>query len=89
MAALATLQSHVKAIQIPAMKTESQSLQHQLQQEVSNWGQSHLYHDTYDNTTYHLGFEYGATGIGAWIQSELSSAQTMADYQQAIEDLNM
>ena len=89
MAALATLHSHVKAIQIPSMKTESQSLQQQLQQEVSNWGQSHLYHDTYDNTIYHLGFEYGPTGIGAWIQSELSSAQTMADYQQAIEDLNM
>jgi L,D-transpeptidase catalytic domain len=89
MAALATLHSHVTAIQIPAMKTESLSLQKQLQQEVSNWGQSHLYHDTYDNTTYHLGFEYGPTGIGDWVQSELSGAQTMADYQQAIEDLNM
>jgi L,D-transpeptidase catalytic domain len=86
---LATLHTHVAAIQIPAMKVESQSLQQQLQQEVTSWGKTHQYHDTFNNTTYQMGFEYGSTGIGDWIQSELSSAQTMADYQQAIEDLNM
>ena len=87
--ALATLHSHVMAIQIPVMKTESLSLQQQLQQEVNSWGQKHKFHDTFNNTTYPLGFEYGPTGIGAWIQSELNSAKTLADYQQAIEDLNM
>jgi hypothetical protein len=87
--ALATLHSHVMAIQIPVMKTESLSLQQQLQQEVNSWGQNHKFHDTFNNTTYPLGFEYGPTGIGVWIQSELNSAKTLADYQQAIEDLNM
>src|SRR2546421_1991061 len=87
--ALATLHTHVAAIQIPAMKVESQSLQQQLQQKVTSWGQTHQYHDTSNNTTYQMGFEYGSTGIGDWIQNELSSAKTMADYQQAIEDLNM
>jgi L,D-transpeptidase catalytic domain len=86
---LATLHSHVMAIQLPAMKAESLSLQQQLQQEVSSWGQKHKFHDTFNNTIYPLGFEYGPTGIGAWLQNELSSAQTLADYQQAIEDLNM
>jgi hypothetical protein len=87
--ALATLNTDVAAIQIPAMKAESQSLQQQLQQQVTSWGQNHQYHDSFDNNTYHMGFEYGPTGIGAWIQSELSSAKTIADYQQAVEDLNM
>jgi hypothetical protein len=86
---LASLNKHVAAIQIPALKAESQSLQQQLQQQVNSWGKNHTYHDSYNNTTYPMGFEYGSTGIGAWVQSELSSAQTMADYQQAVEDLNM
>jgi L,D-transpeptidase catalytic domain len=86
---LSTLKTHVQAIQIPALKAESQSLQQQLQQEVASFGQKHQYHDDYDNNTYPLGFEYGSTGIGAWVQDELSSAQTVSDYQQTIEDLNM
>ena len=87
--ALAALEAHISAIQVPAMKTESQNLQQQLQQQVNNWGKTHTYYDSYNQTTYHLGFEYGSNGIGGWIQSELASAQSMADYQQAIEDINM
>lgn len=88
-AALEKLNAHVGSIKIPAMKAESQSLQKQLQQQVASWGQQHQYHDDYNNTNYPLGFEYGPTGIGAWVQQELDTAQTMADYQQAVEDLNM
>jgi L,D-transpeptidase-like protein len=88
-AALAKLDAHVAAIKIPAMKTESQNLQNQLQKEVASWGQQHQYHDDFNNTNYPLGFEYGPTGIGDWVQQALHSAQTLADYQQAIEDLNM
>jgi L,D-transpeptidase catalytic domain len=87
-AALAKLNAHVEAIKIPAMKAESQSLQYQLQQEVASWGQQHQYHDSFNNTNYPLGFEYGATGVGGWVQQELNTAKTLADYQQAIEDLN-
>ncbi|HYU73637.1 MAG TPA: L,D-transpeptidase [Ktedonobacteraceae bacterium] len=88
-AALSTLKNHVQAIQIPAMKTEGQSLQQQLQQGVTSFGQKHQYHDAYDNKTYPLGFEYGSSGMGGWLQDELSSARTVSDYQQAIEDANM
>jgi lipoprotein-anchoring transpeptidase ErfK/SrfK len=88
-AALSTLKNHVLAIQIPAMKTEGQSLQQQLQQGVASFGQKHQYHDTYDNNTYPLGFEYGPSGMSGWLQDELSSARTVSDYQQAIEDANM
>ena len=88
-AALTTLNTHVQAIQIPALKTEGVSLQKQLQQEVAAWGQKHQYHDSYDNNTYPLGYEYGPNGIGGWVQDELTSAKSVTDYQQAIEDLNM
>ena len=88
-AALSTLKNHVLGIQIPAMKTEGQSLQQQLQQGVTSFGQKHQYHDAYDNKTYPLGFEYGSGGMGGWLQDELSSARTVSDYQQAIEDANM
>ena len=88
-AALSTLKNQVQAIQIPAMKTEGQSLQQQLQQGVASFGQKHQYHDAYDNNTYPLGFEYGSSGMGSWLHDELSSARTVSDYQQAIEDANM
>jgi len=87
--ALAKLNAHVDAIKIPTLKTEIKSLQNQLQQGQTNWSQQHQYHDDYNNTNYPLGFEYGPNGIGGWVQQEFDSAQTLADYQQTIEDLNM
>src|SRR2546421_1370357 len=86
---LAKLNTQVDAIKIPALKTEIKSLQNQLQQGVTSWGQQHQYHDDYNNTNYPLGYEYGSNGIGGWVQQEINSAQTLADYQQTIEDLNM
>jgi len=90
--ALNTLQGQVQAIKIPAMKQESVSLQQKLQQQVSSWGAQHTYHDNYNGQTYELDYEYdNAHGIGGpqWLQQALSSNQTLADYQQTVEDLNM
>ena len=89
--ALHTLDTHVAAIQIPALKTESYSLFQQLQQDAASFGSQHTYHDPYNNTTYPLGYEYGPNGATGplWLKGELASAQTLADYQQVIEDVNM
>jgi len=89
--ALQTLHSHVAAIRIPAMKAESMFLFQELQQDAANFGKQHTYHDAYNNTTYPLGYQYGPTGATGplWLQGELSAAQTLDDYQQAVEDLNM
>ncbi len=87
--ALQMLRTHVEQITLPAMKTESVSLQQQLAQQVNAWGKKHTYYDSYNNTTYPLGYEYGPNGIGGWIKDEITSAQTIADYQQTIEDINM
>ncbi len=88
-AALDILQTHVEQAKIPAMKSESLYLQQQLAQQVTAWGQKHTYYDSYNNTTYPLGYEYGTKGIGGWVQDEINSAQNIADYQQTIEDINM
>lgn len=89
--ALHTLDAHVTAIQIPAMKTESQYLFQELQQDAANFGKQHTFHDSYDNNTYPFGYEYGPTGAtgSLWLKGELAAAQTLSDYQQAVEDLNM
>ncbi len=87
--ALATVDKQVAQIQIPAMKAESQGLLQQLTQQVTAWDKTHTYHDSYNNTTYPLGYAYDSNGIESWAQSEITSSQTMADYQQTIENLNM
>jgi lipoprotein-anchoring transpeptidase ErfK/SrfK len=88
-AALAKLQAQVDAIKIPAMKTQANALLQQLKQGAATFGHSHTYTDTYNNTTYPLGYEYGTNGIAGWAAQELSQAQTLSDFQQTIEDLNM
>ncbi len=90
-AALRRLTAHVAAIQIPAMKTESNSLLQELQQNATNFGKQHTFRNSYDNTTYQYGYEYGSKGASGplWIQGELSMAKTVADYQQIIEYLNI
>lgn len=89
--ALNTLDAHVAAIQLPALKAESSDLLQKLQQDASSFGKQHTYYDSYNNKTYPLGYEYGPTGATGplWIGGELAAAQTLSDYQQAIEDLNM
>ena len=86
---LNTLNGQISAIQMPAMKIEAQKLQQQLNQRVADWGKQHKHYNTPDKTTYPLGYEYASNGIGAWVQDDLTSAKTLADYQQAIENLNM
>ena len=84
--ALHTLDQQVKNIQMPALKVEARSLERQLAQQSYAWGQHHTFHDSYNGTTYQLGYEYGPNGVDSWIQDEITGAQRSADYQQAIED---
>ena len=87
---LSTLRAQIITIKIPALRSEAQQLQQNLQRLASSWEQQHLYHDNYNNVTYHMGFEYDTnTGIGSWVEEDLNSATTVADYQQIIESLNI
>jgi len=87
-AALQVVRQHVESIKIPALKNEASDLERELARRSSSWGEHHTYHDSYNGITYRLGYEYGPNGIDGIVQDELSSAKTLADYQQAIEDAN-
>ena len=90
--ALKTLQTQTDAIKIPAMKQEVLSLQTQLQQQVSDWGKLHQFHDSYNGKSYSQDYEYdNQNGIAGplWLQEELNAETTQAQYQQTIDDLNM
>jgi len=88
--ALQGLKAHITAIKVPALKTESNFLFQELEQEAAQFEKQHTYHDSYNNTTYPLGYEYGPNGATGplWLQGELAAAKTPANYQQAIDDLN-
>jgi lipoprotein-anchoring transpeptidase ErfK/SrfK len=88
-AAMHTLDTHAAAIQVPTLQIKAQQLQQQLQQRVGVWESQHHHYNDYDHTNYPLGFEYGDKGIGGWEQDDLSTAKTVADYQQAIENLHV
>lgn len=89
-AALDTTRGHVEDIKMPAIKVEQQSLQQQLQTQAAAWEKDHPHLDTFNNTTYKMGFEYDdKTGIGTWIKDDVSAAKTFADYQQIVENTKM
>ena len=86
--ALHTLNGHVAAIKLPALKTEANSLQQKLTQEANAWSNTHTYYDSYDGVTYHLGYEYqGVVDYPA--QALLDGSTTIASYQYVIEQLNI
>src|SRR5581483_1171309 len=86
--ALTTLNGHVTAIKLPALKTEAQSLQQKLAQEASAWSSKHTYYDSYDGVTYQLGYEYeGVVNYPA--QYLLDSSTTLADHQYIVGQLNV
>jgi lipoprotein-anchoring transpeptidase ErfK/SrfK len=86
LSALATLNRHVAAIKLPALRTEALSLQQQLAQQASAWSARHTYYDSYDGQTYPLGYEYrGVVSYPA--QYLLDNAASLADYQYVIEQL--
>jgi hypothetical protein len=87
--ALQQLNGQVADIKIPALKAEVNSLDQQLTRQVTAWSQAHTYRDTYNETTYKLGYEYGSDGVGGMLRDELAGAKTSADYQQAVEDASM
>lgn len=84
--ALQDLSKHINSIKVQALKTQVNTLEHQLSQKVTEWGKQHTYHNAYDGVTYHLGYEYGADGVGDLLHDSITEAKTLTDYQKAIED---
>jgi len=84
----AQIDNDTASIQLPLVRGEANYLLKQFHQEVTNWGNTHQYHDPYDGGTYKLDYEYDIQGIGSDADSAVQSAQTLDDYQSAIDLLN-
>jgi lipoprotein-anchoring transpeptidase ErfK/SrfK len=84
----AQIDADTSAIQLPLMQAEANYLLKQFHQEVTNWGKTHQYHDSFDNNSYNLDYEYDEQGTGSDADTAVQSAQTPADYQAAIDLIN-
>ncbi|HEY6285042.1 MAG TPA: L,D-transpeptidase family protein [Ktedonobacteraceae bacterium] len=84
----AQIDTDTNSIQLPLVQGQATYLLKQFHQEVTNWGNSHQYHDGYDGNAYNLDYEYDAQGIGSDADAAVQSSQTMDDYQSAIDLIN-
>src|SRR5215471_16860624 len=82
------IDNDIASIQIPLVQGQANYLLNKFNQEVTSWGNRHVYHDPQDGNEYHLDYEYGPDGIGSDADSAVQSAQTVDDYQAAIDLIN-
>ena len=84
----AQIDNDMAAIQFPMAQGQANYLLKQFHQEVTHWGNTHQYHDSYDGGVYNLDYEYDMQGIGSDADAAVQSAQTLDDYHSAIDLLN-
>lgn len=76
--------NEISALSTPILEGKAKYLVQQFHQQVTSWGNTHQYHDSYDGQSYNLDYEYDQQGIGSNPDTALSTAQTPADYQNVI-----
>lgn len=79
------IDADIAAIQFPLIQAQTSYLLQQFHAAVKAWGQAHQYHDTYNGQYYLLDYEYDQQGIGSDADVAVQSAQTVDDYQSAID----
>ncbi len=85
----AQIDKDVASIGIPLIKGQATYLLNQFHQEVTTWGNAHMYHNAYDGKNYTQDYEYDqAEGFGSDADVAVQSAQTPDDYQAAIDLIN-
>ena len=81
----AQIDNDMASIQFPLTQGQANYLLKQFHQEVAAWGNTHQYHDSYDGGVYNLDYEYDQQGVGSDADAAVQSAQTLDDYQSAID----
>lgn len=84
----AQIDNDMNAIQVPMTQGQASYLVNQFHQEVTNWGNTHLYYDSFNSKSYTLDYEYDQQGIGSDLDVALQTAQTIDDYQAVIDLAN-
>ncbi|HZU66023.1 MAG TPA: L,D-transpeptidase [Ktedonobacteraceae bacterium] len=85
------IDSDLASIQMPLIEGQASYLLSQFHKEVTSWGNSHQYHDSYDGGSYNLDYEYDEQGIGSDADAALQYAQgtqSIDDFQSAIDLIN-
>ncbi|HLI89969.1 MAG TPA: L,D-transpeptidase [Ktedonobacteraceae bacterium] len=82
------IDADTNAIQLPLLRAEASYLLKQYHREVADWGNAHRYHDSFDNNSYNLDYEYDEQGVGSDLDNAVQAAQTLDDYQGAIDSIN-
>ncbi|HLZ55584.1 MAG TPA: L,D-transpeptidase [Ktedonosporobacter sp.] len=80
----AQIDADLNATQMPLLKGQANYLLKQFHQEVTDWGNSHQYHDDFNGQNYPLTYEYDLQGVGSDADSSVQGAQSADDYQAAI-----
>jgi len=81
------IDNDLASIQLPMVQGGADYLLKQFHQEVTSWGDTHKYHDPQDGQAYSLDYEYDTQGIGSDADNVVKSAQSIDDYQAAIDYL--
>ncbi len=84
----AQIDNDIASIQLPMTQGQTNHLLKQFHTEVTTWGNTHQYHDPNDGGTYNLDYEYDLQGIGSDADTAVQTAQTLDDYQAAIDLIN-
>jgi hypothetical protein len=84
----AHIDNDISSIQFPLVQGQANYLLKQFHQSVKSWGNNHQYHDSFDGGSYNLDYEYDTQGIGSDADNAVHSAQTLDDYQSAIDLIN-
>jgi lipoprotein-anchoring transpeptidase ErfK/SrfK len=82
------IDADIASIQFPLTKAQANYLLQQFHNEVTTWGQSHQYPDKYNGQDYPLDYEYDQQGVAADADYAVQSAQSLDDYQAAIDLIN-
>lgn len=68
------------------LKSEANYLINQFHQEVNNWGNAHLYHDTFNGQNYPIDAGYMQVGIGSDLDGDLGAAAAPDDFQTVVNE---
>jgi lipoprotein-anchoring transpeptidase ErfK/SrfK len=81
------IDSDLQSIQLPMIQGQTNVALQQFHNEVTQWGNSHQYHDSFDGSSYPLDYPYMSQGIGSDLDSAYQSAQTISDYQTLLQTI--
>jgi hypothetical protein len=78
----------IASLHATLLQGEATYLVKQFHQEVTDWGQAHLYHDKFDGNNYPLDAGYMQQGIGSDLDGQLAAAATPDDFQAVVDAAN-